>query len=126
MLQAGTGEFGTIDVKTGAFEPLCFLPGFARGLVFAGDYAVIGLSRPRNSRTFDGLPLNERLDAEGIGAQCAICIVNLVSGDIEHRLEIDGIVEEIYDVALLPGVRQAEALGFKGDDLAGATEPEVA
>jgi uncharacterized protein (TIGR03032 family) len=124
MLQAGTGEFGTIDVKTGAFEPLCFLPGFARGLVFTGDYAVIGLSRPRNSRTFEGLPLNERLDAEGIGAQCAICIVNLVSGDIEHRLEIGGIVEEIYDVALLPGVTRPMALGFRSEEIRLTIKPE--
>lgn len=124
MLQAGTGEFGTIDVSTGAFEPLCFLPGFARGLVFTGDYAVIGLSRPRNSRTFEGLPLNERLDAEGIGAQCAICIVNLVSGDIEHRLEIGGIVEEIYDVALLPGVNRPMALGFRSEEIRLTIKPE--
>ena len=124
MLQAGTGEFGTIDLKTGAFEPLCFLPGFARGLVFTGDYAVIGLSRPRNSRTFEGLPLNERLDAEGIGAQCAICVVNLVSGDIEHRLEIGGIVEEIYDVALLPGVNRPMALGFRSEEIRLTIKPE--
>lgn len=124
MLQAGTGEFGKIDVNTGSFEPLCFLPGFARGLAFTGDYAVIGLSRPRNSRTFEGLPLNERLDAEGIGAQCAICIVNLISGDVEHRLEIGGIVEEIYDVTLLPGVSRPMALGFRGEEIRFAIKPD--
>ena len=121
---AGTGEFGKIDVNTGSFEPLCFLPGLARGLVFTGDYAVIGLSRPRNSRTFEGLPLNERLDGEGIGAQCAICIVNLLSGDIEHRLEIGGIIEEIYDVALLPGVTRPMALGFRSEEIRLTIKPE--
>ena len=125
MLQAGTGEFGTINVNTGAFEPLCFLPGFARGLVFTGDYAVIGLSRPRNNKTFEGLPLNERLDAAGISAQCAICVVNLFSGDIEHRLEIGGVVEEIYDVALLPGVTRPMALGFRSDEIRLKIKPEA-
>lgn len=125
MLQAGTGEFGKIDTGTGRFEPLCFLPGFARGLAFAGDYAVIGLSRPRENRTFNGLALNERLDAEGIRAQCAICVVNLRTGDIEHRLEIDGIVEEIYDVQVLQGVTRPMALGFRSDEIKLAIKPEA-
>lgn len=124
MLQAGTGEFGKIDINTGIFEPLCFLPGFARGLAFAGNYAVIGLSRPREHRTFTGLALNERLEAEGIGPQCAICVVNLRSGDIEHRLEIGGIVEEIYDVQVLSDVQRPMALGFRSDEIRFAIKPE--
>ena len=124
MLQAGTGEFGRIDLDTGQFEPLCFLPGFARGLAFIGDHAVIGLSRPRENRTFEGLKLNERLEAEGVGAQCAICVVNLRTGDIEHRLEIGGIVEEIYDVTLLPDVIRPMALGFRNEEIRFAVRPE--
>ncbi|MCF8516875.1 MAG: TIGR03032 family protein [Rhodobacteraceae bacterium] len=125
MLQAGTGEFGRIDLATGKFEPVCFLPGFARGLAFVGDYAVIGISRPRENRTFEGLVLNERLQAEGVSAQCAICVVNLRTGDIEHRLEIGGIVEEIYDVNLLPGVIRPMALGFRTEEIRFAVKPEA-
>lgn len=125
MLQAGTGEFGRIDLATGKFEPVCFLPGFARGLGFVGDYAVIGISRPRENRTFEGLLLNERLQAEGVSAQCAICVVNLRTGDIEHRLEIGGIVEEIYDVNLLPGVIRPMALGFRTEEIRFAVKPEA-
>jgi len=125
MLQAGTGEFGKIDRDTGRFEPLCFLPGFARGLAFTGDHAVIGLSRPRENRTFSGLALNERLEAEGVGAQCAICVVNLRTGDIEHRLEIGGIVEEIYDVNLLPGTLRPMALGFRTEEIRFAVKPDA-
>jgi uncharacterized protein (TIGR03032 family) len=124
MLQAGTGEFGRIDRDSGRFEPLCFLPGFARGLSFTGDHAVIGLSRPRENRTFEGLVLNERLQAEGVAAQCAICVVNLRTGDIEHRLEIGGIVEEIYDVAVLPGVTRPMALGFRTNEIRFTIRPE--
>jgi uncharacterized protein (TIGR03032 family) len=46
LLQAGTGEFGWIDLATGRFTALCFLPGFARGLAFLGNHAVIGVLRP--------------------------------------------------------------------------------
>lgn len=124
MLQAGTGEFGRIELATGRFEPICFLPGFARGLAFVGDFAVIGISRPRENRTFAGLVINERLEAEGVSAQCAICVVNLRTGDIEHRLEIGGIIEEIFDVNLLPGVIRPMALGFRTDEIRLTIRPE--
>lgn len=124
MLQAGTGEFGRVDQASGRFEPICFLPGFARGLSFAGDHAVIGLSRPRENRTFEGLALNERLLREDAAAQCAICVVNLRTGDIEHRLEIRGIVEEIYDVVVMPNVIRPMALGFRTEEIRFAVRPE--
>jgi hypothetical protein len=47
LLNSGTGEFGTVDRESGAFTPVAFCPGYARGLAFAGRHAVIGLSRPR-------------------------------------------------------------------------------
>jgi uncharacterized protein (TIGR03032 family) len=89
LVQSGTGEFGHIDLATGRFEPVCFLQGFARGLAFLGDHAVIGVSRPRENRTFDGLLLNERLAREGVGPVCHLAVVNLSTGDIEHRLVIE-------------------------------------
>ena len=38
-----------------------FLPGYLRGMAFIGDHAVIGLSEPRENRTFAGLPCRTRL-----------------------------------------------------------------
>jgi len=125
LLQTGTGEFGRIDLATGRFEPVCFLPGFARGLAFCGHHAIIGLSRPRENRTFEGLKLNERLEREGVSPQCAICIVNLRTGDLEHRLQIEGVVQELYDVAVLPGVTRPMALGFRSDEIRFATRLEA-
>jgi len=125
MLQAGTGEFGRIDLVSGRFEPVCFLPGFARGLAFIGDHAVNGLSRPRENRTFEGLVLNERLEREGVAPKCAICMVNLKTGDLEHRLEIEGVVQELYDVAVLPGIIRPMALGFRSEEIRFAVRPEI-
>ena len=124
ILQAGTGEFGYVDLKTGVFEMICFLPGFARGLSFIGDYAVIGLSKPRHNKTFNGLQLNERLKTEGAEAKCALYVVNLNTGDVEHMLQVEGIVEELYDVAIIPGVKRPKALGFKSDVIRFAIKPE--
>lgn len=131
ILQTGTGEFGHVDPESGAFEPVCFLPGFARGMSFSGKYAIIGLSRPRENRTFEGLVLNERLEKEGVSAKCAICVVNTETGDVEHRLDIEGVVQELYDVALLSGVKTPMATGFRNDEIRftifpdlGAAKPE--
>ena len=125
VLQAGTGEFGHVDIQTGKFEPICFLPGFARGLTFIGDYAVVGLSRPRENRTFEGLALNEKLAAHSVDARCAICIINLRTGDVEHRLDIEGVVEEIYDVGILDGIVRPMAIGFRFNDIRFAIKPET-
>lgn len=117
ILQSGTGEFGRIDLKTGNCEPLCFLPGFARGVIFIGNHAVIGVSRPRAERTFEGLALNERLEKEGMQPVCQIAVVNLTSGDVEHNLEIEGTVQELYDVTTLPGISRPMMIGFRNDEI---------
>jgi uncharacterized protein (TIGR03032 family) len=62
VVNSGAGEFGRVDLGTGQFEPIAFCPGYARGLAFIGDYAVIGLSGCRENRTFQGLPLDDALD----------------------------------------------------------------
>lgn len=117
MIQSGTGEFGYVDLSEGAFKPMCFLQGFARGLAFFGDYAVIGVSRPRKDKTFEGLALSERLAEEGVGAKCYLAIVRLDTGDVEHTLEMEGAVQELYDVQLIPGIRRPQALGFRTDEI---------
>jgi uncharacterized protein (TIGR03032 family) len=117
LVQSGTGEFGHLDLATGRFEPVCFLQGYARGLAFVGNHAVVGVSRPRENRTFDGLALDERLAREGVGPLCHLAVVNLATGDIEHRLVIEGVVEELYDVAALPGVIRPLAIGFRSDEI---------
>ncbi len=123
LIQSGTGEFGHIDLKTGEFEAACFLQGFARGVTFLGDHAIIGVSRPRAERTFEGLALNERLSSEGVSPVCGLAVVNLTTGDIEHRLTIEGVVEELYDVVALPGIIRPMALGFKSDEIRFAVRP---
>ncbi|MGE0725563.1 MAG: TIGR03032 family protein, partial [Alphaproteobacteria bacterium] len=123
LIQAGTGEFGRIDLASGRFEPVCFLPGFARGLAFVGDRAVVGVSRPRENRTFEGLALDERLAREGVAPQCRICVVNLRTGDVEHQLMIEGVVQELYDVAVLPDVLRPKMLGFRTDEIRFAIRP---
>lgn len=117
LLNSGMGEFGVIDPKTGRFQPIAFCPGYLRGLGFIADYAVVGLSKPRENRTFTGLPLDGALARKNAEAQCAIYVIDLRTGDAVHWLRIEGIVEELYDVVILPGVRRPMAFGFKTDEI---------
>lgn len=117
LLNSGTGELGWIDVKTGRFEPIAFCPGYLRGLAFTGDYAIVGLSRPRHDKTFGGLPLQERLAAKNAEARSGLHVIDLRNGATTHWLRIEGMVSELYDVATLPGVVRPMALGFKSDEI---------
>ena len=117
VLNSGTGEFGTIDEKTGTFTALTFCPGYLRGLSFLGDYAIVGLSKPRDNKTFTGLPLNDALAKKNAEAQCALQVIDLNTGDAVHWLRMDSLVEELYDVVALPGARRPAALGFKTDEI---------
>ena len=44
-------------------------------------------------------------------------VIDLKSGDIVHWLRLEGLIDELYDVAVLPGVKRAMALGFKTDEI---------
>ncbi len=114
LLNSGTGEFGYID--NGRFLPVTYCPGFARGLAFTGDYAIVGLSKLR-SKSFAGLPLETRLAAGNQVSQCGLRIINLKSGQIVHSLHIGGVAEELFDVVALPGVRLPRALGLQKSDI---------
>jgi uncharacterized protein (TIGR03032 family) len=117
VLNSGAGEFGTVNLANGKFEPICFCPGYARGLAMVGNFAVIGLSTCRENRTFSGLPLDGALAAKKVEPRCGLMIVDLRTGDVVHSLTIEGIVRELYDVAVLPGVTMPSALGFKTEEI---------
>ncbi len=114
---SGSGEFGFIDLKAGKFEPVCFCPGYLRGLAFVNEFAVVGLSKPRKNREFSGLALQETLDAKKGTARCAIYVIDLGTGDCVHWLRMEGPVQELYDVAVLSGCRRPMAIGFQTDEI---------
>jgi uncharacterized protein (TIGR03032 family) len=126
LLNSGRGELGWVDPASGAFTPVAFCPGYARGLAFVGKYAVIGLSRPRRNQTFEGLELDERLATADAVPRCGLLIVDVESGRTVEWLRFEQVIDELYDVAVLPGVAQAEAIGFRGEGIAQAVRIENA
>ena len=117
LLNSGTGEFGWIDPQAGRFEPVAFCPGYMRGLACIGDYALIGLSLPRDNRTFTGLALDEALASRGAEARCAVLVIDMRTGDTVQWVRFNGVVQELYDVVAIPGVRRPSAIGFRSDEI---------
>lgn len=117
VLNSGQGEFGYVDLKTGQFEPLAFCPGYLRGMSFHGDFALVGLSKPRLNQSFEGLALQQKLESKNVKPRCGLQVINIKTGDIVHELRIEGVVEELYDVCVLAGVKRPMAIGFVKEEI---------
>lgn len=114
LLNSGTGELGYLDGER--FMSITFCPGLVCGLAFFGDYTLVGLSKLR-SKTFSGLPLETRPAAMGKTPQCGLMVVDMDTGAVLHSHHIDGVVEELFDVVVLPDVQRTDAVGFQNDDI---------
>jgi len=90
--------------------------GYIRGVSIHRRYAVIGLSKPRH-KTFQGLPLDEQLAKEKVEARYGFYVVDLKTGGTPHRLNIEGVVNKLYDVITLPGVKHPNMIGFRNDQI---------
>lgn len=129
LLDSGRGVLGRLDPARAALEPVAFCPGFARGLALHGDFAVVGLSKPRAKRSYGGLELDDALAARGAEPRCGLLVVDLRTGRAAHHLWIENTsvegdaVEEVYDVAVLPGARRPMALAPRADEVRGAIVP---
>lgn len=101
ILESGKGTISTADLESGRVETVAEVPGFTRGLAFAGPFAFVGLSQVRESNVFGGIPLTERVEER----QCGIYAVDLRSGEVVGWLRFEGSVHEIFDVQVLYGIR---------------------
>ncbi|HEY2091824.1 MAG TPA: TIGR03032 family protein [Thermoanaerobaculia bacterium] len=115
ILESGRGTLAKANLSSGAVETIAELPGFTRGLAFAGPFAFVGLSQVRESNVFGGIPLVDRVKER----QCGIWVIDLRSRQIAGVLRFEGIVHEIFDVQILHGARYPELLEISDDRLGG-------
>jgi uncharacterized protein (TIGR03032 family) len=100
VCESGAGTLGFVDPGTGRYEPIAAVPGFTRGLDFAGNFAFVGLSQVRESAVFSGIPITSRLAEHE--RTCGVCVIDLTTGNVVALLRFETAVQEIFAVAVLP------------------------
>jgi uncharacterized protein (TIGR03032 family) len=103
LLESGTGSLGCVDLAAGRYEPIVHLDGFTRGLEMVGNLAFVGLSQVRETAIFNGIEITERL-AE-TQRTCGVWVIDIERGQVVAFLKFEEAVQEIFAVALLPGMR---------------------
>jgi uncharacterized protein (TIGR03032 family) len=117
LLNSGSGGFGWIDPVNGRYTSVAELPGFTRGLSFAGQFAFIGLSQVRESAVFSGIPIAERPEAE---RSCGVWVVNIDTGEIAAWVKFEDAVQEIFAVEVLAQARFPDIVIDNREILAGS------
>jgi uncharacterized protein (TIGR03032 family) len=108
LCESGAGTFGFIDQDTLKYEPVAEVPGFTRGLDFAGHLAFVGLSQVRESAVFSGIPITQRLAEHE--RTCGVCAIDLRSGQVVALLRFETGVQEVFAVTVLPGLRYPDLI----------------
>lgn len=103
VCESGAGTLGYIDPDAAKYVPIAEVPGFTRGLDFAGDFAFVGLSQVRESAVFSGIPITERLTEDQ--RTCGVSVVDWKTGRVVALLRFETAVQEVFAVTVLPGRR---------------------
>ena len=106
LLESGRGSLAVADLDAGTWRAVVEMPGFTRGLDFYGPLAFIGLSQVRESATFSGIPLVERVAER----TCGVWVVHIETGQTLGFLRFEAGVQEIFAVQALPHARYPEIL----------------
>ncbi len=114
---SGEGQFGYVDMDKGAFVPAAFCPGYLRGLAFMREIAVVGMSLPRDNKTFSGLKLDEELAERKMTPRTGLYFIDARNGSIVHSMNFECILTELYDVCVRPGIRQSAAIGPASEEI---------
>lgn len=95
-----------MDRNTGGTETIIRLPGYLRGLSFVDGYALVGLSKIRESNVFGGMPIQK----EFRDLRCGIAVVDLNNRDQVGFFEFTEGASELYDLRFLPGIQKPNVL----------------
>jgi uncharacterized protein (TIGR03032 family) len=107
VLNSGHGDMIAVDLASGQQGKVISLPGYTRGLAFAGQFAFVGLSKIRETAIFGNLPICARFEE----LKCGIAVVDLQAQQVISCLEFQEGIEEIFDVQILAGLSSAMISG---------------
>ena len=106
LLLSSSGQLVKVDRDTGTCETVNKIDAFVRGMAKYGDYLFIGCSFLRKTHTFGDLPL-----AGENATFCGIAVIHFKTGAIVGQIKYLNSCEEIYDVQVIPNLRNPGILG---------------
>jgi uncharacterized protein (TIGR03032 family) len=109
-VDSGRGFLVEVDKETGNLRDVAFCPGFLRGLSIINGYALVTVSKPRYGK-FEEMPIVEGLTARNLDPICAVLVIDLSSGEIAEWLRLEGDVQELFTVEVIPGVKCPMSVG---------------
>ena len=111
VLESGRGALLQVDVETGGRYEIARLPGFLRGLDFAGPLAFVGLCQQRGTNAFTDIPITD----ENRERLSGVWVVDTRNGATVAILRFTGGVQEVFAVNLLHGALYPELINESGD-----------
>jgi uncharacterized protein (TIGR03032 family) len=94
-----------LDPVSGASTVIATLPGFTHGLAAYRGVLFVGLSKLRQKRGPQGLPI----EAEG-ELMAGVAALDQATGEVLGILHFFNGVEEVFDVQVIPDIKRAEIL----------------
>lgn len=111
LLDSERGRLLTVNPLNGETECVVELPAYLRGLTFVGGYALIGMSKIRDTATFGGVPVAEKHAVR----PCGVAVVDVLAGRQVGFIEFLGDIREVFDVQILPGTCWPAVVGLEKD-----------
>jgi uncharacterized protein (TIGR03032 family) len=113
LLNSGAGQLLCFDPQTKTSKTIIELPGYLRGLSFAGHFALVGLCQIREKHIFGGLAVQQREKK----LLCGIAVIDLRTGQQTALFEFTSGVQELYEVLFLPNVHRPMILNTEKDSI---------
>jgi len=110
LLNSGAGQLLSFNPHTNISKTIIELPGYLRGLSFAGNFALVGLCQIREKHIFGGLPVQRHPKL-----LCGLAIIDLRTGQQVALFEFTSGVQELYEVLFLPTIHRPMILNTEKD-----------
>jgi uncharacterized protein (TIGR03032 family) len=107
LCNSGHGTLCRYDSATEQCDAVCSLPGFTRGLCFAGDHALVGLSKIREKHVLD----TPSITGQPAKSHAGVALVEVTTGNRTGMLEFVHGGREVYEVVFLPGIIEPKLIG---------------
>ena len=106
VCESGLGVVWKIDPKTREKTQVLKFQGFPRGMTFYGNLMLVGTSQIRASDIRKPIPLSKEYEETYAG----VWMIDMNTMETVAYVRFDGDVDQIYDVAVIPGGTMPELL----------------